>query len=127
MSMLEIELPLLQVALCVYQPLTAASEMEYPLLAWMFENVCVFESSGLLSSSSWKLVGESPPPAVKLKFWPSLGTASLTTTSAPRFLLTKVQVTVSPTETLIAVRGLPSSQVELDRSHPDGAAPWAIE
>src|SRR5215208_2635300 len=93
----------------------------------MFENVWLFGSCGLLSSSRKIVGGERPPAAVKLKFCPSFGTVSLTITSEPRFLSTNVQVTVSPEERLMFVTGLPSSQLELARSQPAGAAPWAIE
>src|SRR4026207_813773 len=87
----------------------------------MLLNVWLFGSCGLLSSASWELEGLRPPPAVKEKFCPVfLGLALFTTTRLPRFLFVNVQVTVSPAEMLMFVIGLPSLQVALDWSHPEG-------
>ena len=44
----------------------------------------VFDSVGWLSSSSEKLVGDRPPPAVKAKSCESFGTESCTITTWPR-------------------------------------------
>ena len=66
-------------------------------------NVCVFDSVGSESSSSWKFVGERPPPALKEKSCGSFGTASLTTITLPRFVLLKEQVTVWGTPPLARV------------------------
>ncbi len=80
----------------------------------------VFESVASASSSRLKLAGDSPPPAVKLKSWASLGCASLTTTISPRLRFVKVQVTVSPAEIEMLPSGLPSSQVAAVWSQPLG-------
>ena len=80
----------------------------------------VFESVPSESSSRLKLVGESPPPAVKAKSCASLGTEFSTITIWPRFAFVNVQVTTSPAATLMFDTGLPSSQVALDWSQPLG-------
>ena len=80
----------------------------------------VFDSVPSASSSSWKLVGERPPPAVKEKSCGSSGVASLTTTIWPRLWFVNVQVTVSPADTSMFDTGLPSSQVALAWSQPAG-------
>ena len=80
----------------------------------------MFESVAFESSSSAKLVGERPPPAVKEKSCGSSGSASFTTTIWPRLWLVNVQVTVSPTDTSMFDTGLPSSQVALAWSQPLG-------
>jgi hypothetical protein len=64
-------------------------------------NVRVLERVGSASSSSWKLVGDRPPPAVKEKSCGSFGVASLTTTISPRLRFEKVHVTVSPALTVM--------------------------
>ena len=74
-------------------------------------NVRVFDSVPSESSSSWKLAGESPPPAVNEKSCGSSGSASFTTTIWPRLRFVKVQVTVSPGATSMFDTGLPSSHV----------------
>ena len=86
----------------------------------------VFDSVPSASSSSEKLVGLRPPPAVNEKSWASLGTASLTTTILPRLSLVNVQVTVSPAATSMLEIGLPSSQVASARCQPAGRV-WEIE
>ena len=48
------------------------------------------------------------------------GSVIFFTLIVPRALLVKVQVTVSPALTSMFVTGLPSSQVALVRSQPDG-------
>ena len=75
-----------------------------------------------MSSSSAKVAGIRPPPAVKAKFCGSSGTASLTTTMRPRLRLAKVQVTVSPGATSMLDTGLPSPQVAEVWSQPAGTA-----
>ena len=80
----------------------------------------MFDSVPSESSSSEKLVGVSPPPAVNEKSWASLGTASTTTTTRPRLWSVNVQVTSSPASTSMFATGLPSSHVALARSHPAG-------
>ena len=83
-------------------------------------NVRVFDSVPSESSSSWKLAGDSPPPAVNEKFCGSFGCESWTITIAPRRRLVKVQVTCSPGATSMFDTGLPSSQTALDWSQPLG-------
>ena len=79
----------------------------------------VFESVASASSSSWKLAGESPPPAVKAK---SCGSSArvLHDHDRPRLRFVNVQVTVSPGATSMFDTGLPSSQVALAWSQPLG-------
>ena len=113
-------LPSSQVALAWSQPLGTVSDSEYPLPGVRSLKVLVFERVGLESSSSEKLVGLRPPPAVKSKSWASFGDASLTAISCARLRLRKVQVTVSPAFTRIADTGLPSSHVAPVWSHPLG-------
>ena len=72
------------------------------------------------SSSSWKLDGLRPPPAVKSKSCASLGTVSFRITIWPRFWLVNVQVTSSPMPMLMFETGLPSLHVALLRSQPLG-------
>ncbi len=74
------------------------------------------------SSSSEKLAGLRPPPAVKAKSWASSGVASITTTTRPRLRLEKVQVTASPGDTLMFATGLASSHVAAVWSQPAGSA-----
>ena len=76
-------------------------------------NVRVFESVGVASSSSEKLAGVSPPPAVKAKSCASSGVESLTTTIWPRLRFVNVHVTVSPPLSEMLETGLPSLQVAL--------------
>ena len=114
------ELPSSQVAAVWSQPLGTVSEMEYPLPGGTSANVCVLESVASESSSSSKLDGERPPPAVKAKSCASLGTAFFTTTIWPRLSFVNVQVTVSPAATSMFDTGLPSSQVALAWSQPLG-------
>ena len=83
-------------------------------------NVCVFDSVPSASSSSEKLAGDSPPPAVKAKSCGSSGCASLTATIWPRFWFVNVQVTLSPGATLMFDTGLPSLQVAPAGSQPPG-------
>jgi hypothetical protein len=83
-------------------------------------NVLVFESVLSPSSSSWKLTGLRPPPAVKLKSWGSFGCASLTTTILPRLRFVNVQVTISPGATSMFDGGEASSQVAEPWSQPAG-------
>ena len=78
-------LPSLQVAVDRAQPAGADCASEYPLPAGTDAKVRVFESVASASSSSEKLVGLRPPPAVKAKSCASLGCASSTTTTWPRF------------------------------------------
>ena len=80
----------------------------------------VFESVPSASSSSWKLVGESPPPAVNEKSCGSFGCESSTTTIAPRLRFVKVQVTVSPGARSMSEGGLPSLHVAELWSQPEG-------
>ena len=87
----------------------------------MLAKVRVFESVASESSSSEKLAGLKPPPAVKLKSCASLGAASLTTVSEARFTCVNVHVTTSAGERLMFVIGLPSLHVALERSQPAGA------
>ena len=83
-------------------------------------NVREFERVGFESSSSWKLVGERPPPAVKLKSCASLGCASFTTTIWPRLRFVNVQVMTSPGLMVMFDTGLPSSQEASARTQPLG-------
>ena len=78
------------------------------------------DSVGSLSSSSEKLVGVRPPPAVNEKSCGSSGWASLITTSVACLSLVNVQVTSSPAETSIFVIGDPSEHVALAWVQPDG-------
>ncbi len=80
----------------------------------------MFESVALASSSSWKLAGERPPPAVKEKSCGSSGVASFTTTIWPRLRFENVHVTTSAGATLMFDTGLPSSQVAEVWSQPLG-------
>ena len=80
----------------------------------------VLDSVPLESSSSWKLAGERPPPAVNEKSCGSFGWESWTTTIEPRLRFVNVQVTCSAGPTLMLDTGLPSSQVALDWSQPAG-------
>ena len=80
----------------------------------------MFDSVPSASLSSWKLVGDKPPAAVKLKSWASSGVASLTTVIEPCFWWVKVQVTVSFGATSMLVIGLPSLHVALARFHVAG-------
>ena len=86
----------------------------------MFVNVRVLDSVPFESSSSWKLVGDRPPPAVKLKSCASLGCASFTTTIWPRLRFVNVQVTTSPGLTLMFETGLPSSHDAFAWNQPLG-------
>ena len=111
--MFDTRLPSLQIADAWDQPLGTVSDSEYPEPAGTSLNVWVFESVPSASSSSEKLLGVSPPPAVKAKSCASSGCASLTTTICPRLWFVKVQVTVSSGPTLMLPIGLPSLQVAL--------------
>ena len=82
----------------------------------------MFDSVPSASSSSEKLDGLSPPPAVKAKSCASFGVASLTTTIEPRFWFVNVHVTVSPGLTPMFDTGLPSLHVALDCAQPLGTA-----
>ena len=120
MSMFDTGLPSLQVAPVWSQPPGTVSASEYPLPGSTSLYVRVFESVASESSSSEKLAGESPPPAVNEKSCGSFGTASLTTTICPRLRFMKVQVTVSPAPTSMFDDGLPSLHVALA-----GPSRWA--
>src|SRR2546423_60026 len=109
--MFETGLASLQVAPVWGQLLGTGSCTEQPEPGTTSLNVCVFESVGSESSSSWKLDGLRPPPALKEKSCGSLGSASLITTILPRLRLVNVQVTVSPALTSMFEAGLPSLQV----------------
>ncbi len=80
----------------------------------------VLDSVALASSSSEKLVGLRPPPAVKAKSCGSSGVASLTMVICPRLRLEKVHVTFSAAEMLTFVTGLPSLHVAEVWSQPLG-------
>ena len=80
----------------------------------------MLDSAGSESSSSEKLEGESPPPAVKEKSCGSFGCESAITRIWPWRWLVKVHVTVSPGLTEMFEIGLPSLQVALSRLHPAG-------
>ena len=82
----------------------------------------VFDSVPSESSSSEKLVGVKPPPAVNEKSWALFGTASTTTTTRPCFWSVNVQLTSSPASTSMFPTGLPSSHVAAVRFHPAGTA-----
>ena len=82
--------------------------------------VCVFDRVGSPSSSSEKLEGDRPPPAVKSKSCASLGNACFTITIFPRLRLANVHVTVSPALTSMLEGGLPSSQLAPVWSQPLG-------
>ena len=110
----------LHVAAVCSQPPGTVSDSEKPLPGTMLLKVRVFDSVASASSSSWKVVGLKPPPAVKLKSCGSSGVASLTTVIEPRFRLVKVHVTISAVATLMFVTGLPSLHVALERSQPAG-------
>src|SRR4051794_6709035 len=77
----------------------------------MLVKVWVFDSVPLESSSSWKVLGERPPPAVNEKSWASSGCASLTAMILPLRVFVNVHVTVSPALTEMFGSALPSSQV----------------
>jgi len=102
------------------QPPGSDCATEYPEPVGTSFRVIVLERVPSESSSSEKLVGESPPPAVKEKSCGSLGTESRTTTTLPRLWSVNVQVTFSPESTSMLPTGLPSSQAALARSHPAG-------
>ena len=80
----------------------------------------MFDSVPSASSSSGKLDGLRPPPAVKAKSCGSLGVASLTTTIWPRLRFVNVHVTVSAGARLMLDTGLPSLHVALVWSQPLG-------
>ena len=83
--------------------------------------VRVFDSVRSASSSSEKLAGLRPPPAVKAKSCASFGRRVLDhDDAARRFGSVKVQVTVSPADRAMFDTGLPSSQVALAWSQPLG-------
>ena len=79
--MLDTGLPSSQVAEIWCQLAGTVSASEKPLPGTTLAKVRVLESVALASSSSWKLAGLRPPPAVKSKSWASSGTAFLTTVS----------------------------------------------
>ena len=83
-------------------------------------NVWLFDSVPSESSSSVKLAGDRPPPAVNEKSCGSSGVASFTTVIEPVFWLVNVHVTTSAGATLMFEIGLPSLQVALDCAHPEG-------
>ena len=76
-----------------------------------FENVRVLDSAGSESSSSEKLEGDRPPVVVKAKSCGSLGSESSVSTTLPRLVLAKVQVTVSPAAIETVAGELPLSQL----------------
>ena len=76
-------------------------------------NVRVFDSVRLASSSSWKLAGERPPPAVKREVLRVVRQRVLDDVIWPRLRFVNVQVTVSPAATAMFETGLPSLQVAL--------------
>ena len=78
--MFETGLPSLQVAEVWSHPLGSVSETEYPEPGATPANVRVFDSVPSASSSSEKLLGVSPPPAVKEKSCGSSGVAFFTIT-----------------------------------------------
>ncbi len=82
----------------------------------------MFESARSRSSSSEKLAGDSPPPALKAKSWASSGTALSTSATWPRLRLVKVQVTCSPAASPMLATALPSSQLAPVWSQPAGSA-----
>jgi hypothetical protein len=118
--MFEIGLPSSHVAPVWSQPFGTVSENEYPAAGGTLLNVCVFDSVGSVSSSSEKLPGLSPLPAMKAKSCGSSGWESSTRISLPRLRLVTVHVTVSPALTSMLEIGLPSLQVALDWSQPAG-------
>src|SRR4029079_14842009 len=78
-------------------------------------------SDRVASASSSRLNAVHPVmlPA-KAKSCGSLGMASFTTVMLPFFVFVKVQVTLSPADTAIAVIGDPSEQTALVFTQPDG-------
>ncbi len=104
------------------QPGGTDSVTEYPDPGATDSNVRVRATPfvSLPSSSSWKDVGLSPPPALKSKSCGSLGSASLTTTILPLGWFTNVHVTVSAGPTSMFDGGEPSEQVADERCHPPG-------
>ena len=80
----------------------------------------VLESVGSESSSSWKLAGDRPPPAVNGEVLRVVGHRVLDDHDRPRLRFVNVQVTVSPAATLMFDTGLPSSHVALVWSQPLG-------
>src|SRR3954468_5443229 len=110
-SMFETGLPSLQVALDWSHPLGSAADSEYRALGVRLEKVLVLESVPSESSSSEKLVGERPPPAVKAKSCGSFGCESRTATTEPGRWFVNVQVTASPGATSMLPTELPSLQL----------------
>jgi len=119
-EMFDTGLPSSHVALDWSHPAGTLSETEYPDPTGTLAIVWVFECAGSASSSRTKLEGDSPPPVVNEKSCGSSGVASLTITIRPRFWLVNVHATFSPGESDTFDTGLPSSQVALDWSQPDG-------
>src|SRR2546429_196529 len=119
--MFDTALPLSQVELDRSHPDgVAPCARVYPEPGATLLNVWVFDSVGSVSSSSWNVAGERPPPVANEKSCGSCGVLAASTTRFPRLRLLNVQVTVSFEDTSMLVIGLPSLQVALVRSHPEG-------
>ena len=86
----------------------------------MFANVRVFDSVALASSSSEKLAGDRPPPAVKAKSCASLGCASFTIDDLAALAVRERAGDVLARATSMFATGLPSPQVAEVWSQPPG-------
>ncbi len=94
----------------------------YPEAGATLLKVREFASVGSASSSSEKFSEPSPGTAMlKAKSCGSFGRASFVTVMLASFVLTQVQVTVSPGATSMFDTGLPSLHVALVWSHPGGS------
>src|SRR5438874_580719 len=119
-SMFVTGLPSSQVALERSQPDGTRSEERREGTDGRSLKFQVLESVGSESSSITTFGGASPPLLLNTKSCASLGCESSTRTILPRLRFVNVHVTVSPMLTLMLLTGLPSSQVALERSQPEG-------